>query len=104
PVGEALRRVERPGLVERARRTGLDAERAGAAVEVQRRCRLKLAVRDERPEHDPRSEPTCDQQRVLAVEPDARAGRRLAVDMLVLVHEHAIGPAEAAAERVQLLA
>ena len=43
-----------------------------------------------------------DQERVLAVEADARAGGCLAVDMVVLVDEHAVGAAEPAAERVEL--
>ena len=71
PVGEAAGRVERPRLVERAGRAGLDAERAGAAVGVERRRRLDLGVRDERPEHDPGAVAARDQERVLAVEADA---------------------------------
>ena len=46
-------RVERPGLVERAGRAGVDAEAALAAIELEGRRRLELDVRDERAEHDP---------------------------------------------------
>src|SRR6185437_12930837 len=70
PVGEAPRRVEHARLVERVRGTGLDAERARAAIGVERRRRLELDVGHERPEDDPRAEATCDQHRVLAVEAD----------------------------------
>ena len=45
-----------------------------------------------------------DQHRVLAVEADAGASGGLAVDVLVRVDEHAVGRAERAAERVELLA
>ena len=45
-----------------------------------------------------------DQHRVLAVEADAGASGGLAVDVLVRVDEDAVGRAELAAERVELLA
>ena len=104
PVREAARRVERARLVERSRGAGLDAERARAAVELERRGALELRVRDERPEHDPGSVTPRDQHRVLAVEADARADGAFAVDVVVLVDEHAVLAAEPAAERVELLA
>src|SRR6266571_1373343 len=90
PVREAFGRVKRPRLVEGSRGARLDAERAGAAVERQRRRRFELTVGDERAEHDPGAETAGDQERVLAVEADAGARRRLAVDVLVLVDEHAV--------------
>src|SRR5437764_57871 len=80
--------------LERLRRTRVDTEPARAAVELELRRRLDLHVRDERAEHDPRAVTTRDQQRVLAVEADARSSRSLAVDMLVRVHEHAVATAE----------
>ena len=61
-------------------------------------------VRDERAEHDPGAEPAGDQHRVLAVEADAGARRALAVDVLVRVHEHAVGAAETRSELAELLA
>ena len=64
----------------------------------------RARVGDERAEHDPRAVPARDQQRVLAVEADARARGGLAVDVVVRVDEHAVGAAEPAAERVELLA
>src|SRR5204863_2130040 len=85
PVREAARGVEHAGLVERAGRAGLDAERAGATVGVERRCRLELDVGDERAEHDPGAVAARDQHRVLAVEAYAGARRGLAVDVLVRV-------------------
>jgi hypothetical protein len=45
-----------------------------------------------------------DEHRVLAVEADAGPGGALAVDVLVLVHEHAVVAPEPPAERVELLA
>ena len=60
-----------------------------------------LHVGDERPEHDPGAEPPRDQQRVLAVEADTRAGRGLAVDVLVRVHEHAVGAAKPPTKRLR---
>ncbi len=104
PVREAARRVELARLVERAGRAGVDAEAARAAVERERRRRLDLRLGEERPEHDPRAVPARDQHRVLAVEPDPRPDGALAVDVLVRVDEHAVGAAERAAERVELLA
>ena len=65
--------------------------------------RLELDVRDERPEHDPGAVPACDQERVLAVEADTAPRRRLAVDVLVRVDEHAVRAAECPAELVELL-
>src|SRR6476660_8514478 len=55
PVREALRRVERPRLVERMCRACVEAEAALTAVCVERRRRLELEIRHERPEHDPRA-------------------------------------------------
>ena len=46
PVREAARRVEGSGLVERAGGAGVDAEPALATVEVERRRRFELDVRD----------------------------------------------------------
>ena len=66
--------------------------------------RLELDVGDERAEHDPGAVAARDQHRVLAVEADARARGRLAVDVLVRVDEHAVLAAEPPAERVELLA
>ena len=94
PVREAARRVEHAGLVERAGRAGVDAARARAAAGVERRRRLELGGRDERAEHDPRAVPAREHHRVLAVEADARAHGRLAVDVLVRVDEHAVAAAE----------
>src|SRR4051794_2457518 len=68
PVGEALRRVEGSRLVERAGRAGIDAERAGAAIELERRRRLDLDVGDQRSEDDPGTVAPRDQHRVLSVE------------------------------------
>ena len=62
------------------------------------------AVGDERAEHHPGAVAARDQHRVLAVEADPGARGRLAVDVLVCVHEHAVLAAEPAAERVQALA
>ncbi len=104
PVGEALRRVEGAGLVERARRARVDADPALAAVRLEGRRALQLLVADERPEHDPRAVRAGDQHRVLPVEPDAAARGRFTVDVLVRVDEHAIAPADRAAERVEPLA
>src|SRR2546429_242432 len=73
PVREAPRRVEGAGLVERSGRAGVDAETARAAVEIERRRRLELDVRDERPEDDPGAVAPRDQECVLAVEADAGA-------------------------------
>src|SRR5207253_9665980 len=53
PVREAAVGVQHAWLVERAGRTGLDAERAGTAVGVERRSRLELGLGDQRPQHDP---------------------------------------------------
>ena len=78
--------------------------RATTAVELERRGRLDLDVGDERPEDDPGAVFARDQHRVLAVEADARAHRALAVDVLVLVDEHAVAAAELAAERIEALA
>src|SRR5262245_37147751 len=77
PVGQAAGGIERSGLVERARRAGVDAEAAVAAVELERRSRLELHVRDERSEDDPGAVAPCDQHRVLAVEADAGTGGAL---------------------------
>jgi len=104
PVGKTARRVERARLVEGAGGARVDAEPAGAAVELERRRRLDLDVRDERSEHDPRSEAFRDQQRVLPVEADARARGALAVDVLVRIDEDAILAAERSAEPVELRA
>ena len=71
---------------------------------VERRRRLQLGGRDERPEHDPRAVAPRDQHRVLAVEADPGARGRLAVDVLVRVHEHAVGAAEPPAQLVEPLA
>src|SRR4051794_708358 len=103
PVGKAAVRVEHAGLVERSCRAGLDAERAGAAVEAERRRRLELDVGDERSQHDPRAETARDQHRVLAVEADAGAGRGLPVDVLVGVDQHGVGAAEPPPELVEPL-
>src|SRR3954449_5653901 len=103
PVGEAARRVERSRLVERARGAGVDAEPALPAVEAERRGRLELDVCDERPEHDPGAVPARDQECVLAVEADAAARRRLAVDVLVRVDEDPVRAAQPPAEHVELL-
>ena len=46
--------------------------------------------------------PARDQHRVLAVEADARAGSRLAVDVLVRVDEHSVGAAKPPAENIEL--
>src|SRR6266404_941964 len=102
PIRETLRRVERARLVERARRAGVDAEAARPAVEVERRRRLDLHVGDERAEHDPRTVRARDHQRVLAIEADTAARRRLAVDVLIRVDEDAVLAAEFATERVEL--
>src|SRR5439155_11937314 len=104
PVGEAARRIERARLVERPRRAGLDAERARAAVELERRGALDLCLRDERAEDDPRPMAARDQHRVLAVEADSGPDRPFAVDVIVLVDEHAVLAAEPPAERLELLA
>jgi NADPH:quinone reductase-like Zn-dependent oxidoreductase len=103
PVGEAARRVENAGLVERAGRARVDAEPARTAVEVERRRVLQLGVGHERAEHDPGAVAARDQQRVLAVEADAAARRSLAVDVLVRVDEHPVGAADPASELVELL-
>ena len=97
PVREALRRVERAGLVERAGRAGVDAEPAVPAVEVEGRARLDFGVRHERTEHDPGSVATRDGHRVLAVERDACVHGCRPVDVIVLVDEHAVVAAEQAA-------
>ena len=66
--------------------------------------RLDLGFGDERAEDDPRAVAPRDQHRVLAVEADPGADGALAVDVVVLVDEHAVLAAEPAPERVQLLA
>ena len=71
---------------------------------VERGARLDLDVGDERAEHDPGAVAAGDQHRVLPVEADPRADGALAVDVLVRVDEHAVGAAEAPAERVEALA
>ena len=89
----------------RARRSGRRRCRAcRSRSRLERRRRLELGVGDERAEHDPRAVAPRDQHRVLAVEADARARGRLAVDVLVLVDEHAVLAAEPPAELVELLA
>ena len=103
PVRQALRRVERAGLVERAGRAGVDAQAARAAIGVERRCGIELDGGDERAEHYPRSMALRDEQRVLAVEADAASCRALSVDVLVRIDEHAIRAADLTAERVELL-
>src|SRR5207244_2674610 len=90
PIRQALGRVEHAGLVERAGGARVDAEGAGAAVGVERRRGVDLGGSDKRPEHDPGAVTAGDQQRVLAVEADARARGRLAVDVLVRVDEDAV--------------
>ena len=103
PVREAPGRVEHAGLVERARRARLDAQRAAAAARVEGGRRLQLDVGHERAEHDPGSVRARDQHRVLADEPDARALRAGAVDVVVLVDEDAVRAAELPTERVEAL-
>ena len=103
PVREAAGGVERARLVERPGRARVDAERAGAAVGAERRRRLELHVRDERPEHDPGAVSLRDQERVLAVEADSGSEGGLAIDVLVRVDEDSVVAAEPAPERVQLL-
>ncbi len=103
PVREAACRVEHARLVEGARRARLDTQRAGTAVELQRLRALDLDVGDERSEHDPGTVPPGDQHRVLPVEAHAGAGGSFAVDVVVLVDEHSVGPAEPPAELVELL-
>ena len=68
------------------------------------RRRLEPGRGDERAEHDPRPVPPRDQHRVLAVEADAGSGRRLTVDVLVRVDEHAVRRAERVPECVEPLA
>ena len=53
PIRKALRGVERPRLVQCPRRARLDAQAALSAVELERRRRLELDVRDHHAEHDP---------------------------------------------------
>ena len=88
----------------RSARARVDAESAGAAVGVERPCRLQLHVRDERPEHDPRAVPLRDQERVLAVEADSGSKGGLSIDVLVRVDEDSVAAAEPAPEHVELLA
>src|SRR5439155_10560654 len=95
--------VEHAGLIERAGRAGLDTECARAAVQPERRRRLELDVGHERAQHDPGAKATRDQHRVLAVKADSGANGRLAIDMLVRVHEDAVLAAKAAAEFVEAL-
>ena len=104
PVGQTTRRVKRARKIERTGRARVDAQPARAAVEVERRRRLELAVADERPEHNPGAVPPRDQHRVLAVEADAAPRRGLAVDVLVRVDEHAVLPAKALPELLELRA
>ena len=78
--------------------------RARAAAGVEGRRRLDHLIGDERAEHDPRAVAPRDQERVLAVEADARARGCLTIDVVVFVDEHAVGAAEPAPERVELLA
>src|SRR5439155_1120731 len=89
---------------ERAGRARVDAEGAGAAVGVERRRGVDLGGSDERSEHDPGAVTAGDQQRVLAVEADARARGRLAVDVLVRVDEDSVLAAELVTKAVQGLA
>src|SRR6185312_3298178 len=103
-VRKAARGVERARLVERARRAGVDAERARPAVECKRLRALELDVGDHGAENDPRAVPVRDQHRVLAVEPDPGADGSLAVDVVVLVDEYAVFASQPPAERIQLLA
>ena len=65
--------------------------------------RLQLDVGHERAEHDPGAVRTRDQHRVLADEPDARALRAGAVDVVVLVDEDAVRAAEPPTECVEAL-
>src|SRR4051812_22167836 len=104
PVREAARGVERPRLVERASRAGVDAEPTLAAVKIERRGRLELDVRDERSEHDPGAVPARDEERVLAVEADTAPRGTLAVDVLVRIDEDAVLAAQLPAQLVELLA
>ena len=83
--------------------TGVDAEPALAAVELERRGRLDLDVGDERAEDDPRAVAPRDQHRVLAVEADSGPRGALAVDVLVRVDQDAVPAPEARAERLELL-
>jgi hypothetical protein len=91
-------------LVECSRRARVDAEPAGAAVEIERRAALDLGGGDDRPEDDPGSVATGDEQGVLPVEPHPCARGALPVDVLILVHQHAVLPAQALAEPLQLRA
>ena len=89
----------------RALRSGRRRCRACTSRSPARAARIARArLRDERAEHDPRAVTPRDQHRVLAVEADARADGALAVDVVVLVDEHAVLASEPAAERVELLA
>src|SRR5688500_6899730 len=102
PAGEAACRVEDSYLVERSGGARVDATGAGAAIELEPWARFDLRGGDERAEDDPGAEAARDQQRVLAVEADARAGGALAVDVLIRIHEHAVAAADSLAERLEL--
>src|SRR4029077_9306042 len=94
PVRKTLGRIDDARLVERSGRARLDAERARAAVELERGGRFDVRSRDKRPEHDPGAVSAGDQHRVLAVEADTGPCRRLAVDVLVRVDEDTVLAAE----------
>src|ERR687891_2969625 len=103
PVREAAGRVDHARLVEGTGRARLDAERAGAAVELERPVRLDLDVGHEGPQDDPGAEAARDQQRVLTVEADAGAGGALAIDVLVRVDQDAVLSSQSPSELSQLL-
>ena len=79
-------------------------EAARAAIGVERRGRFDLPVADQRAEHDPGAVALRDQHGVLAVEADPGASGGFAVDVLVLIDQHAVGAAEPLAELVELVA
>src|SRR4029079_15001198 len=94
PVGETLRGVEGPRLVERTRRACVDAESALSAVERKHRSWLDLDLRYRDPEDDPRAMALRDRHGVLAVARDAGSNRGCSVHVIVVVDEHAIPAAQ----------
>ena len=79
-IRDAARRIENTGRDDRLRRTGFEAERAGAALIDRRRIHLERQAADDCAEKHPRSELRVDHARVLADPPDARV---LRVDALL---------------------
>ena len=84
--------------------TCVNAQPAGPTVELERRRRLDLDLGYDDTEDDPRAVALCDRQRVLPEERDPRLDGGRSVDVIVVVHQHAVVASETPAERLESLA